>query len=72
MESLVQLRQRTELTPTPHQETQTVPHQLALVFDDARLRSMTPAERQDVLKILAQLLIEASGIATREAGDDNA
>jgi hypothetical protein len=72
MESLVQLRQTTGLTPTPHHRTQTVSHQLALVFDDVRLRGMTPAERQAVLKMLAQLLLEASGVATREVGDDNA
>ena len=72
MESLVQLRQRTGLTPRPHHGTHTVPHQLALVFDDVRLRGMTPAERQAVLRTLAQLLLEARGVATREVGDDNA
>jgi len=72
MESLVQLRHRTGLAPTPHRGTQTVPHQLALVFDDVRLRGMTPAERQAVLKMLARLLLEARGVATREVGDDNA
>jgi hypothetical protein len=31
---------------------------------------MTPAERQAALRALAHLLLEASGIARQEAGDD--
>jgi hypothetical protein len=50
----------------------TAPRQLDLVLDDVRLRGMTPAERQAALRSLAHLLLEASGIATQEAGDDNA
>ena len=38
----------------------------------SRLRGMTPAERQAALRSLARLLLEASGVATREAGDDHA
>ena len=44
---------------------------LVLVLDDVRLRGMTPAEHQAALRSLAHLLIEASGIATQEAGDDH-
>jgi hypothetical protein len=33
---------------------------------------MTLVERQAVLKALALLLLEASGVANREASDDNA
>jgi hypothetical protein len=33
---------------------------------------MTAAQRQAVLKTLAQLLLEASGTVTVEASDDNA
>jgi hypothetical protein len=73
METLVQLRQRTGLALTPHHGMlQTFPHQIALVFDDVRLRGMTPEERQTVLRMLARLLLEARGVATREVGDDNA
>ena len=50
----------------------TAPRQLDLVLDDTRFRGMTPAERQAVLRALARLLLEASGVAMREAGDDNA
>ena len=46
-------------------------HQLDLVFD-MRFRAMTPAERRAALRALALLLLEASGAATREVGDDNA
>jgi hypothetical protein len=44
--------------------------QLALVFDDVLLQDITPAERQAVLRTLAQLLLEACGLASREVGDD--
>jgi hypothetical protein len=50
----------------------TAPRQLDLVLDDVRLRAMTPAERQAVLRAMARLLLEAGGIATREVSDDNA
>jgi hypothetical protein len=33
---------------------------------------MTPAERQAMLRTLAQLLLEAGGVVTREVGDDHA
>jgi len=46
--------------------------QLEFVIDDAQLRGMTPAQRQAALRSLAHLLLEASGIATKEAGNDNA
>ena len=56
----------------PKHTPPTAPRQLDLVLDDVRLRGMTPAERQAVLEALAHLLLEASGIATQEVGDDNA
>lgn len=43
-----------------------------LVLDDVRLRAMTPAERQAVLRAMARLLLEAGGVATREVSNDNA
>jgi hypothetical protein len=70
MEPVVHLRQRTELTLTPRQQTQMTRQQLALVFDDVLLQDITPAERQAVLRTLAQLLLEACGVASREVGDD--
>ena len=48
------------------------PRQFALVLDDVRLQNMTAAQRQTVLKTVAQLLLEASGAVTVEAGDDGA
>ena len=47
------------------------PRQLDLVLDDARLRDMTPTERQAALQVLSQLLLEAAGVATREARNDH-
>ena len=72
MGSLLPLARRTELAPRPERTALTVPRQLDLVLDDVRLRGMTPAERQAALRSLAHLLLEASGIATPEAGDDHA
>jgi hypothetical protein len=72
MGSQVQLTPKTELAPRPHHGTRTAPLQLHLVLDDVRLRGMSSAERQTVLRTLARLLLEAGGAATREVGDDNA
>ena len=74
MGSLVPLTRRTQLAPRskhlpPHP---TAPRQLDLVLDDVRLRGMTPAERQAVLRSLARLLLEAGGVGIWEVGDDNA
>ena len=71
MESLAPLATGTEFVPIP-EETLPTPRQLDLVLDDARLRLMTPTERQAALRSLAHLLLESVGIATREAGDDHA
>ena len=48
------------------------PRQLDLVLDDTRFRGMTQVERHAVLRALARLLLEASGVAKPEVGDDNA
>ena len=60
-----------ELTPRLRHTLPTAPRQLDLVLDDVRLLGMTPAERQAALRSLAHVLLEASGIATQEAGDDH-
>jgi hypothetical protein len=72
MGSQLPLSRRTELAPTPGLTPQTSPRQLGLVLDDVRIRGMTPLERQAILRALAHLLLEASGVATREASDDHA
>ena len=72
MEQLVPIATGTAFAPTPQQTGATAPRQLDLALDDARLRRLTPAERQAALRSLAHLLLEAGGMATREAGDDNA
>lgn len=72
MGSLVQLTRRTGLAPRPDQRTRMVPLQLDLVLDDVRLLGMTVVERQAALRALARLLLEASGVAMLEVGDDNA
>ena len=45
--------------------------QLKLIFEDARLLDMTPAQRQAALRTLASLLLEAAGTPLRELRDDN-
>jgi hypothetical protein len=72
MGSLVQLTRRTGLARRPHHGARMAPLQLDLVLDDLRLRGITLAERQAALRVLARLLLEAGGVATREVGDDNA
>ena len=72
MGSLVPLARATELVPRPRSALPTAPRQLDLVLDDVRLQGMTAAQRQAALKALAQLLLEASGAVTTEAGDDDA
>ena len=72
MGSLLPLARRTELVPRLEHRPLTAPRQLDLVLDGVHLRGMTLAERQAALRSLAHLLLEASGIATHEAGDDRA
>lgn len=70
MGSLISLARRADLAPRRQGPLTTEHRQLDLVLDDARLRRMTPAERQAVLMSLAQLLLEAAGgVATKEACD---
>lgn len=68
MEAQLPLARRTKLAWTQP----TAPRQLDLVLDDARLRAMTPADRLTALRAITLLLLEAGGVAMREAGDDNA
>ena len=70
METRLPLARRTELAC--RHTVLTAPRQLDLVLHDVRFRAMTPAERQAVLRAMAQLLLDAAGVATREVGDDNA
>jgi hypothetical protein len=72
MGSLVPLARASELVRTPRAAHPRPPRQLDLVLDGVRLQSMTAAQRQAILKAVAQLLLEASGAATTEAGDDDA
>jgi len=44
--------------------------QLNIPFDSARIRGMTPAERQIALGRPASLLLEAAGVAEGERDDD--
>ena len=71
MGSLIPLARRTELTPSQQGPLAKAPHQLDLVLDDVRLRGMTQGERCRALRTLAYLLLEATGMAMQEAGDDH-
>ena len=46
------------------------PRQLSIPFDSARVRGMTPAERRIALVRLANLLLEATGVAAEECDGD--
>ena len=48
----------------------TAPHQLNMPSDSARLRGISPADRNTVLVRLASLLLEAAGVAAGERTDD--
>jgi len=72
MASQLPLARKTEPAPTPEPPLPISPRQLDLVLDDVRIQGMTPAERQATLRSLAHLLLEASGVAMRETGDDHA
>ncbi|OJU24123.1 MAG: hypothetical protein BGN89_16445 [Alphaproteobacteria bacterium 64-6] len=71
MRSMVLVARAIELVPRPHSPPLSAPRQLDLVLDDVRLQGMTAAERRVTLNALAQLLLEASGAVTTEAGDDD-
>jgi hypothetical protein len=71
MGSLIPLARRTQLALRREVPLSTASRQLDLVLDDARLRGMTREERSQALRSLAHLLIEACGMAMREAGDDS-
>lgn len=53
-----------------NRQTPRLAAQLRLVFEDARLLGLRPAERQVAVKTLARLLLEAEGAAVQEGGDD--
>ena len=66
------LARRTELARRQRHSLPAAPRQLDLILDDTRFRGMTLVERHAVLRALARLLLEASGVAKPEVGDDNA
>jgi hypothetical protein len=55
--------------PTPARPP-VAPRQLTMLFDSARLRGMSPAERRTALSRLAKLLLEAAGVTAGERDDD--
>jgi hypothetical protein len=71
MGSLLPLARASELAWKPRPVLPAPPRQLDLVLDDVRLQSVTAAQRQAILKAMAQLLIDASGAVMAEAGDDD-
>jgi very-short-patch-repair endonuclease len=71
MVAQLRLARRTELARRLRHSLPAAPRQLDLILDDTRFRGMTLVERQAVLRALARLLLEAGGVAKREAGDDN-
>jgi len=72
MVSQVQLARRTELVRRLRHSLPAAPRQLDLILDDTRVQGMTLVERQGLLRALARLLLEASGVAKLGVNDDNA
>ena len=72
MVAQLRLARRSELARRLEHSLPVAPRQLDLILEDTRFRGMTLVERQAVLRALAQLLLEASGMAKREVSDDNA
>jgi hypothetical protein len=70
MGSLIPLARRTELVRRRQGSLTAASRQFDLVLDDTKLRGMTREERSQTLRSLAHLLLEAGGMAVREAGDD--
>jgi hypothetical protein len=71
MGSLIPFTRSTKLALRRAHPLATTPRQLDLVLDDARLRGMAQEERRAALQSLAHLVLEAAGLATREASDDH-
>ncbi len=46
------------------------PHQISIAFESIRLRGMNAPERMRVLMHLANLLMLAAGVATKEYDDE--
>ena len=71
---VAQLRfaRRTELARRLKHGHPAAPRQLDLILDGPQFRGMTQVERHAVLRALARLLLEASGVAKLEISDDNA
>jgi hypothetical protein len=71
MGSLIPFTRCRELALRRPLSLSTASRQLDLILDDERMRGMKPTERQAALQALAQLLLEAAGVAMQEAGDDH-
>jgi hypothetical protein len=72
MVSQLRFARTTELARRLKNSLPAAPRQLDLILDGPRFRGLTQVERHAVLRALARLLLEASGVAKPEVGDDNA
>jgi hypothetical protein len=43
---------------------------MSLLFDNVRLEGLAPAEREKIVLALAQILMQAAGLAVEELDDD--
>ena len=63
------------LTSRPSSPTSAATHQLDLAFDHPSLNGLTSGDREDVIVIIAQLMLEACGKSLgvpEETGDEHA
>jgi hypothetical protein len=56
------------ILPAPPRPT--VPRQLSIVFESPALQGMSPCQRANAVTQLAILLLQAAGVQTLEASDD--
>jgi hypothetical protein len=54
----------------PAPATPTAPRQLSIVFESPALQGMSPFQRASAVTQLAILLLQAAGMQTQEARDD--
>jgi hypothetical protein len=59
------------LVPVTRRKPPAAPRQLDLVLDDARLGGLSETERRSASRALAHLLLEASGVAIGEVGNEH-
>ncbi|WFN14871.1 hypothetical protein [Burkholderia contaminans] len=59
------------VVPAGQQSSQSIPQQMSMTFDAVELQGMSAMQRANVLRYLANLLMQAAGISTVKECDDD-